>query len=46
MKTARVLKESVPFCGIFVVCRVVDFENYLLNSVPGGEIKSVYNFLL
>lgn len=46
MKTARILKESVPFGSIFIVCRIVNFENYLLDSVPIGEIKSVDNFEL
>ena len=46
MKTARILKESVPLCSIVIVCRIVNFENYLLDSVPVGEIKSVDNFEL
>lgn len=44
MKTARILKESVSLCSIVIVCRIVNFENYLLDSVPVGEIKSVDNF--
>lgn len=45
VKTARILKESVLFGSIFVVCRIVDFENYLFNSVLGRKIKSVDDFL-
>lgn len=35
MKTARILKESVPFGSIVIVCRVVNFEKYLFDSVLG-----------
>ena len=46
IKAARIFLESVLFCSIFIVWRVVGFKNYLLYFVFGKEAKSVNDFLL